>query len=181
MMADAITCPYCEALLPPDAVVCPACQEDLAGLLHLEYAHKIYYNEALQLAQAGDLEQARDSLLLSLRLHPSFAPAHGLMAKIAAHRGEWGRAREHAGRAKALEPREPAWDALLEALDEAEARAKEEEKKAAEERLREARLAYEQLKAAHRRGLWRAVGTGLILGGVLVEMARWLWRRGLAH
>jgi tetratricopeptide (TPR) repeat protein len=177
MAVDMTTCPYCETPLPPDTVVCPACGEDLAGLLHLEYAHKIYYNEALQFAQDGDLEQARDSLLLCLRLHPSFAPAHGLMARLAAQSGEWARAREHAARAKALEPKNPTWDALLEALDEAEAQAKAAEKRAAEERLQEAQRAYERLQANHQKALLRAVGTGLVLGGVIVEMVRWLWQR----
>ncbi len=168
------SCPYCSTIVPEDTTVCPGCHEDVAGLLHLTYAHVIYYNEALALAQQGEVERARESLLLSLRLNRNYAPAHALMARLAAQGGQWREAREHVGRAKALEPRDKSLDALQEAIERQEAEARAAQENEAARQAREQRAVAERFLAERQRQVLQAALLGAVVGGVLGELTRWL-------
>jgi tetratricopeptide (TPR) repeat protein len=170
-------CPYCDTLVPEDTTICPGCHEDVAGLLHLAYAHVIYYNEALELAQQGETEQARETLLLSLRLNRNYAPAYALMARLAAQSEDWQEAREHAARAIALAPKDPALDALLEAIDEGEARSRAARTDGAAQRARQQRAAAERFLAQRQRQVLQAALFGAVVGGALGELVRWLLGR----
>ncbi|MGK6322478.1 sulfotransferase [Sphingomonas sp. DT-51] len=58
-------------------------------------------------------EDAADSYRQALRRDPALAPAHGKLADTAARRGRADEARDHAARALALDPHEPAASAAL--------------------------------------------------------------------
>jgi tetratricopeptide (TPR) repeat protein len=181
MTVDDRTCPYCETLVPEGTTVCPGCHEDVAGLLHLAYAHAIYYNEALELAQQGELERARDSAHLSLRLHPTYRPALMLMARLAAQEEQWSEAHEYAVMAQELNPDDAEVKDLL-----AEVVAAEAEQRAARhdrmmDHVSQQRSATERFLAIHQRELLQAALYGAILGGALVEAGRWLIQRQLGR
>lgn len=94
MQAETVMlCPYCGDTVPDDEVICPSCHEDLSGLVHLERQYQILYNEAIGAVRAGQLDEAISALKLTQRANPEFAPAHMLLAKIHANRGEWMEAR----------------------------------------------------------------------------------------
>ncbi len=162
-------CPYCDTILPEDTTICPSCGEDVAGLLHLAYAHAIYYNEALELAQRGELEQARDALLVCLRLNANYAPGYALMARLAARRGDWNEAREYTSRAKALAPTDDTLDALLEAIDEGEAHAAQAQEAAAEEQRMQGG-ADEHAGTERQRQIFHAALLGAAIGGALSHL-----------
>lgn len=177
MTASERACPYCNTLVPEETTICPGCHEDVAGLLHLTYAHVIYYNEALALAQQGDLAQARASLLLSLRLKQDYAPAHALMARLAAASGDWAEAREHANHALALAPDDATLPGLVATIDEEEQRANAARDQKAAERVRAQRAAAERFLADRQRQVLQAALFGAVVGGALSELVRWLLGR----
>lgn len=170
-------CPRCETVLPADTTLCPGCGEDLAGWLHLVYAHAIYYNEALALARQGERESARESLLMSLRLRPNYAPSLSLAARLAAQEGRWGEAREYTARAKALAPNDPDLDALFVAIDEAEAEGQGAHDGGLQQVEREQPVAAQHSLAGRERIVLQAALFGALLGGVLSEAARRLLKR----
>lgn len=112
------SCPYCSGAVPETTAICPDCHEDLSALLRLEYAHAIYYNEALALARDGYLDDARARLTMALERNESFAPAHALLAKIYVHQRQWARAETSAARALELDSDSPAIRRLAEAIAE---------------------------------------------------------------
>ncbi len=171
------TCPYCETLVPEDTTICPSCGQDVAGLLNLAYAHVIYHNEALELAQQGELERARDSAQLSLRLHPAYRPSLMLMARLAAREQQWSEARQYADMAQELEPDDPELDELLADIAEAEEEQRASRHNRMMEHVSEQRSATERFLAMHQRELLQAALYGAILGTALVETGRWLIRR----
>lgn len=118
MQDTPFSCPYCGGAVPEETAICPDCHEDLSSLLRLEYAHAIYYNEALALAREGHLDDARARLTMALERREMFAPAHGLLAKIYAHQRQWPRAEASAARALELAPEDPAIQRLVEAISE---------------------------------------------------------------
>jgi len=116
-MADTpFSCPYCGGTVPETTAICPDCHEDLAALLRLEHSHAIYYNEALALAREGYLDDARARLIMALERNEAFAPAHALLAKVYAHQRQWARAEASAARARELDPENPAFRRLADAI-----------------------------------------------------------------
>jgi len=112
-------CPYCGGRVPPETTVCPDCQEDLAALVRLQLEHAIYYNEALALARQGEYDAARRKLLVALELCETFQPAHRVLAKVAAHQGNWREARHSAARAHELDTEDPEARRLVGAVEQA--------------------------------------------------------------
>jgi len=84
-----IKCPYCAGTVGPDSTICPDCQEDLAALFRLEFAHVILYNQALSMARNGQWRGARNKLLAALELAPDFARVHRLLTKVHVQAGDW--------------------------------------------------------------------------------------------
>ena len=174
MTVKSCICPYCETLVPEDTTICPGCQEDVAGLLKLAYPHVTYYDEALELASQGELARARDSAYLSLRLRPTYRPSLMLMARLNAREGHWETARQYADMAKELEPDDPELDELRAEIDEGEKQQEAVRHSEMMDDVTARRKAAERFLALHQRELAQAALYGAILGGVLVETARWL-------
>lgn len=118
MQDTPFSCPYCGGTVPESTAICPDCHEDLSALLRLEYSHAIYYNEALALAREGYLDDARARLTMALEREETFAPAHGLLAKVYAHQRQWARAEASAARARELDPENSAYRRLTDAIGE---------------------------------------------------------------
>jgi len=118
MLDNPFICPYCSGTVPETTAICPDCHEDLAALMRLEYAHAIYYNEALALAREGYLDDARARLTIALERKETFAPAHALLAKIYAHQRQWPRAETSIARARELDPENEAFKRVAEAVGE---------------------------------------------------------------
>ncbi len=76
-----------------------------------------YRRLANALSQTGELGLALVTLEAALRLEPTHAETHRMLARGHLSRGAQGRAREHAGRAQALEPEHPGLAAIIAALD----------------------------------------------------------------
>lgn len=171
MSTDAIiTCPYCRAIVPADVTVCPDCQEDLSAILRLKYEYVIYYNQALALAREGKLDKAITKALLALEHKENFTPAHVLLAKAYAQRGEWLRAEASAARATELEPENASLHALVERIRETQSQQatarQQEDEQAAIARRRDA----EHTLAVYEQDVRRAFGVGVGATVILVLM-----------
>ncbi len=165
-------CPYCGATVSPQETVCPACHEDLAALIQLEYGYAIHYNEALDLARRGALDEARELARLSIRLNDRFAPAHALLAKIEARQGRWDMAQKSIQRAVQLAPDERVLRELESLIfrlaEEARIRQEARAKAAALRRRRQA----ERYLAMHRRDMLVAFALGALVVSIVVVFAR---------
>ena len=169
-----LKCPYCDTSVPADTATCPGCGEDLSGLLNLQYAHVIYYNEAVEHAKRGDLEQALASLSLSLKLAPHYVPALSLRARIEARRGNWKKAREAVSEAIARAPEDDELAELAKAIDQAEEQEQAAERKAGIERTRERRAAAEEFLAGHQRDIVKSLAIGAVVGSLAIELLRFV-------
>lgn len=77
-----IKCPSCLSDNQDDRVDCSVCNENLKSLQKTRELPLFYYNEGLQLAKAGNYQQAMQRLLVSTELKPEFPEAFQLLAKI---------------------------------------------------------------------------------------------------
>lgn len=76
-----------------------------------------YRRLANSLSQTGELGLALVTLEAALRLEPDHAETHRMLARGHLTRGAQERAKEHAGRAQALDPEHPGLPAIIDALD----------------------------------------------------------------
>jgi len=167
MNDQVMTCPYCGSAVSLDAPLCPGCKEDLSALVRLEYGHAICYNEGLALAREGKLDQARDKLLTAVAQKPDFAPAHALLAKVYALKGEWSEARARAKRAVDLLPDDEEVRDMAQQIADAALRAQQDAARASRARA-------ERLLTIRLRGLAKAFGVGVGVTTLAALALRWL-------
>lgn len=166
-MTDLYTlCPYCGDTLSPHESVCPACQENLAGLIKLEKQHLMLYNEAIDAARAGALDDAVLALKMSLRLQESFAPAARLLAKVYARQGRWCDARRAAMRAQTLLPEDRELADFLIEIDRAEAGQQPQPQEDVHLYTRERQAAQSLAAEAEQRDIVAAFGAGATAVGL---------------
>lgn len=170
MPEETVTCPYCGGHVPRDTTICPDCQEDLAGLLRLEYAHAVYYNEALAAAREGDLTKAGQKLALALEMKEDFAPAHLLLAKLAAQEKRWAEAKKAVARAFELVPDD---GATMELAQEIEQAIREEQAAQQTQIVTRQRRTAHVLKA-YQRDVAAAFVLGLGVAGAIAMISFWL-------
>jgi len=163
----AMTCPYCGGPVPLDTPVCPGCREDLSALVRLRYRHVIHYNQALALAREGDLDQARDRLLVALAQRPGFAEAHALLAKVYSRKGEWSEARASIERLLELSPDDGGARELAERISQAEMCSQEALVRASRQRA-------ERMLTVYLRDVARAFGLGVAITTLVVLIIHWI-------
>jgi len=173
MEEQAMRCPYCGGRVPAETTICPDCQEDLSGLARLEYAHLVYYNQAVALAREGDLKGAERKLAVALEIKEDFAPAHAVAAKLAAQGGRWSEARASAARALELAPD----DAELEALAQSINQAAVEEAASQEAQVQERRQRANRLLRSYQRDVVAAFAFGLGIAGAIATLISGLRHR----
>jgi len=167
MNDQVITCPYCGGTVSLDTPICPDCKQDLSALARLAYGHAIYYNEALALAREEKLDQARDKLLMAIEQQPDFAPAHSLLAKVYAHKGNWAEARARAERVLELLPHDDGARELAQQIADSASRAREAAARASRARA-------EHLLTIYLRDVARAFGVGVGVAALLMLMIHWI-------
>ena len=167
MNDQVITCPYCGGTVSLDTPVCPDCKQDLSALARLAYGHAIYYNEALALAREEKLDQARDKLLLAIQHRPNFAPAHSLLAKVYARKGNWAEAQARAARVLELSPDDRDAPELAQQIAESASRAREAAARASRARA-------DHLLKIYLRDVARAFGAGVGITALLMLIIRWI-------
>ncbi|MFO7916695.1 MAG: hypothetical protein R6V13_01270 [Anaerolineae bacterium] len=174
MNAPLMTCPYCGGSVPQDTTVCPDCHEDLSALARIEHAHEIHYNKALSLARQGELDKARDQVLMALGFREDFSPAYVLLAKIYARQGAWTEAKESVAEALALAPADEGVQELAERIRRQAARQTAVEKERAVQRRQNA----QRLLEAYQRDVAGAFVAGLGLAAVAMTLVSWLFGEG---
>jgi len=67
-----VMCPVCSANVAGQKIdaVCPKCQVDLSAYLAVQYTPDILYNEAVRLAEGGEIRAAYDKLAAAHYLRP---------------------------------------------------------------------------------------------------------------
>lgn len=170
MPEESVTCPYCGGHVPTDTTICPDCQEDLAGLLRLEYAHVVYYNEALAAAREGDMTKAGQKLALALELKEDFSPAHLLLAKLAAQEKRWSEAKGAVARALELVPDDKAAMELAQEIEQAV----QEEQAVQQTQIATRRRRTADVLKAYQRDVAAAFVLGLGVAGAIAMIASWL-------
>lgn len=163
-------CPTCGGRVQGDITVCPDCQEDLSALARLEYEHAIRYNEALSLAQEGDLSGARKKLYQSLAAKDTFVPAYVLLAKIDALDGRWSEAREGVARALDLRPDDRDLRELASDIEDEAAKSAKGRRQGAALRRKRA----ERFVASYQRDVAGAFLVGMGLMSVVAMLIGWL-------
>lgn len=160
MLQKSVLCPVCKIPLQEGSSVCPDCKQDLSALVYLERQSEILYNEGLRLIQAGEDEQAVESLIKALDLDKSNLLAAIVLGKIYAQRKEYSAAEAVWTQAQQLYPKSTELHDQLAAL--------ETEVQAAHDKEVRSLLEAEQKERGvnRRKSLWRAAQLGLafILG-----------------
>jgi tetratricopeptide (TPR) repeat protein len=167
-------CPYCGGIVPENTTVCPDCQEDLAALVHLEQDHIIHYNEALALAQEGQLDAAEAKLLVALDKRRDFLPAQTLLAKVYARQGRWTDAKQVAMRVQEVSPEDEGVRLLLGDIERAMQAARVQRADDAQMTASARRSNAERYLASYQRDLASAFGLGVLSTGLLALMISWL-------
>jgi tetratricopeptide (TPR) repeat protein len=173
-----LTCPYCQAEVPPDLAICPECHEDLSALIRLRYGHAIDYNEALAAAREGDLDEAMIKARMALGARPDFVPAYVLLAKVHAKKDEWSKAQQVVRRALETAPGDEELRGFAEklmALVEAERSTHDERRRAA---ARARRKSAESYLTMYERDVKRAFALGAAAAALLVLLIVGIGGRG---
>lgn len=174
MTEPMLLCPYCGGAVSHDTTICPDCTEDVAALAKLEYAHAIYYNEALVLAREGKPDEALAKLSTSIAVSDAFGPAHMLRAKILAQQGRWDQALSSAQTGAALMPDDEAAQDLALEVGRLAKETRVDRLKSREGAARERRLNAEQYFAAYQRDVAAAFVLGIGFACLIALVISWI-------
>lgn len=100
-----IDCPVCPKTDIKEGITkCPQCGTDLSALLRVRELPDIYYNEGVELAKNGLLDEAIGKLILSLEINPNSIAPHVVIGKILAKMGRYDEAVGHLDKALSIDP-----------------------------------------------------------------------------
>lgn len=88
-----IDCPVCPKTDIKEGITkCPQCGTDLSALLRARELPDVYYNEGIELAKKGLLDEAIEKLIFALELNPNSIASHIVLGKILARMSRYGEA-----------------------------------------------------------------------------------------
>jgi len=99
-------CPYCRTRDVQGMTQCPRCGGDLRLLACLHSRPDIWFNRALDLLDANDLEAAAELLCACCVARPQDAEARFVLGRVRAQQGQWDAARRCANIVRDLDPKQ---------------------------------------------------------------------------
>ena len=102
--SDTMQCPYCQTENREDREICYACDRDLSMLRLIVNKARHHYNQALEHAERGRVQEAIDELHNATDLDRRFVSALVVLGTLLARQGKFDEARETWEKALAIQP-----------------------------------------------------------------------------